>query len=563
MHKLSDSTLVVGSLLALLAAFACSSEPDGSKTVGPVVTPFGSPPPGTDTTTNPNQPATNGTVMGTPGTGEQPITPVNGTGMNTGAMGTAGSGATAPALDTAPQEVPRGYFKSGGWSGFAWTGGDTQGLATFAPANFSALPKGSPFCFEGTVRGDPPTSPTANDGYQGVALLGFNVNQELFGPTEGVAPPTLETVPTEQGVAINFTRNAPPAGMNVTTAPLLRIQLQNLAGKLWCADLPTVNGAGFIPYSGFRTNCWESPPTAASVAYAREPVSAVVLTVPGGGIAGQDFYYNVCMAGFADGNSPADAPTEISLGEGVLSGTLATQFARAKVSVDGESYVINANAWGDNSRDGTQRLRYTNNSFEILQQSAGVGANSSPASFPSIYIGSNGLKSGVNGATTADTDKLPIQNSAIVTLPTTFRHNATNGDFNATYDVWFAPNGTPGQYDTAQAAFLMVWTYKPQGRVAIGNRTGPFMVDNRPWYLYVGPRGSGGPDNNLPVISYVNEGPAITNYSFDLNVFIKDAIARNVGLTNNMFLTDVFAGFEIWGGGAGLRVDEFKAVVNP
>jgi hypothetical protein len=30
-----------------------------------------------------------------------------------------------------------------------------------------------------------------------------------------------------------------------------------------------------------------------------------------------------------------------------------------------------------------------------------------------------------------------------------------------------------------------------------------------------------------------------------------------------MFLTDVFAGFEIWGGGQGLRVDEFSAEINP
>ena len=80
----------------------------------------------------------------------------------------------------------------------------------------------------------------------------------------------------------------------------------------------------------------------------------------------------------------------------------------------------------------------------------------------------------------------------------------------------------------------------------------------------MGPRNSGNPlDNNLPVISYVNEGPSVLDYSFDLKDFIDDALARNInGFNANLYLTDVFAGFEIWSGGAGLRVEEFTADVQ-
>lgn len=364
--------------------------------------------------------------------------------------------------------------------------------------------------------------------------------------------------PTGLGVAVNYTK---------TAGQTLRIQLQGPNGdtdanQRWCAELTEPQGPDFIEYGAFRTACWLPVGDPGSTTYAMQPISAVVMTIPGDDE--DDLPYDICIEGFADGNSVADAPTEFNLPAGLLTGTMSGEAAKIKVvGRDGNSYIINNNAWGVNSGDGTQQIRYTANSFEVLRQVAGPGGDSSPASFPSIYIGANGAQSGVNGATTTGNNPLPIQVSAINSIPTTFRHNASNGDYNATYDVWFAPSPPAGEYDTALAAFLMVWTYKPTGRVAIGNRVGGANVGGRDWGLFVGPRGGGGPDNNLPVISYVNEGASVQSYSFDLNEFIDDAVARNVGLTDNMFLTDVFAGFEIWSGGQGLRVDEFSAVVNP
>jgi Glycosyl hydrolase family 12 len=566
MHKLSDSTFVVGSLFALLGALACSAQPESKNSDdNEGAQPFGMPGSGVSS----NLPGSGGSsgqaatqAQGTNSGGTEGLgTPVlSGGAGSTGAVGAAGSAGMSPPLvaDVLPQEIPPSYFEFKSWHGSAWTYSDPA--TTRSAQDYSMLARGTPFCLSGAV------APKAD--YTGVASIGFNINQAPLGAAPGQEPPKLETVPTGMGVAVNYTK---------TAGQVLRIQLQSLAGETsedgrWCAELTEVNGPAFVPYTQFRTRCWFSVANgstpaqiATSVAYQRQPIAAVVLTVPGDDL--DPVPYNVCVSGFADGNSVMDAPAGGSLPAGLLTGTLSGEAARIKVTgKDGNSYIINNNAWGDNSGDGTQQLRFTGNSFEILRQTAGPGANSSPASFPSIYIGANGATTGVNGATTTGSNPLPIQVSAINSLPTTFNHSGPLGDNNATYDVWFAPNANPGQYGTAQAAFLMVWTHRPGGRNPIGNNAGRTGITvagvQGTWDLWVGPRGGGGPDANLPVLSYVAPG-TLRNFSFDLSAFIKDAVSRNVGLSNNMFLTDVFAGFEIWGGGTGLRVDEFSADINP
>ena len=48
---------------------------------------------------------------------------------------------------------------------------------------------------------------------------------------------------------------------------------------------------------------------------------------------------------------------------------------------------------------------------------------------------------------------------------------------------------------------------------------------------------------------------------FDLNGFIKDSVSKGYGITNSMYLSVVFGGFEVWGGGDGLQVEAFCANV--
>lgn len=566
MRNTSQLLLSTTSLVALLSALGCSSEGDGNRdgSVAPFVPP-GSAGVGGATSTTP------GAVGGSTGTpvgsaGSTSSEGQGGTSLNAGLGGSAmavGGAGGAPAV--APVEAPGGYFESGTWHGYAWTGTETPNTGTIiSPADFSTVAPNAPFCASGSV--------AARADFGGVSLLGFNINQAQL-PGEGeIEAPVLSATPTQAGIAINFTK---------TVSSRLRIQIQGPNGETdendrWCYEIPEVGGRAFAPFLtngttvGFNTRCWLAPGTVDAtdmrpgVAYANQPITSVVFTVPGGDEVATPFDY--CIAGFAEGNSAADAPEGISTGGGLLTGTIADKFGRFKVlGGDGKSYIVQNNAWNEASQNGNQVLQFTGNSFQITQQSAG-GVGDVPLGFPSIFVGRNGFRGANESLTTASDDNLPIQVSAINSIQTRFAHNAS-GDANATYDVWFAEQPPQAEYQTATGAFLMVWTYKPGNRNAIGGFGGggaePVTVDNRPWNLFVGGRAEAGDPGagNAQVISYVVPGAAIADYSFDLNLFIQDAVDRGL-LSPTMFLTDVFAGFEIWSGGSGLRVNDFTVNVQ-
>jgi hypothetical protein len=113
----------------------------------------------------------------------------------------------------------------------------------------------------------------------------------------------------------------------------------------------------------------------------------------------------------------------------------------------------------------------------------------------------------------------------------------------------------------------MVWLYKPSGNNPIGGSpahsgvTVPGVAGT--WNVYIGPRGGGGPNSGVPVVSYV-AATTLNTLTFDLNNFIKHAVSTGYGIQNSWYLTDVFAGFEIWNGSnaQGLKVDKFTAVVQ-
>jgi hypothetical protein len=50
--------------------------------------------------------------------------------------------------------------------------------------------------------------------------------------------------------------------------------------------------------------------------------------------------------------------------------------------------------------------------------------------------------------------------------------------------------------------------------------------------------------------------------AFDLNAFIQHSVTNNYGLKSSMYLSVIFAGFEIWDGADGLQAKNFCAKVN-
>lgn len=569
MSKSLASVVLLGGVVALSGA--CSSEVNG-----------GNGPNGPNGTSGSGNPGVAGST-GTPTAGASSVAGSTGNptaGAGTGGAGTGGAGNTAGAgmggtTSTAgatgtggvvnPGDGGPGYWVEKDWHGCAWTSKGSGGETTITPADFVAKPPADAFCVSGSV------GPT----YESVAILGFNVNQPTSTSCVAKAPdPNAvgepSVTPMADGLAVNFVKK----GAN--TAFTLRVQVQGpnghkegAAGEAdrWCATITETQGKVFVPYTMFTPKCWEATADKRGTPYAKQPISAVSFTVPG--TMGAATPYDFCVNGFTYGTKADDAPDGPAVA-GDQVGKVGTtvspsgDFARAKVKVGGKDYIIQNNNWGNPS--GTNLiLSYKNNSF-VITEGSGTGA-SAPASFPSIYIGNNGETA--NGVySTKGSDGLPVQISAITSLPSTLRYSGSTNVYNAAYDIWFANSIPTAAYNDGIDGFVMIWLRDPGGKQPIGSLQETVTIAGQSWGVWVGPRGDGPAGyNDAPVVSFVNptENDNSRAQSFknvDLKAFFTAAAKH--GISSNMYLTDVFGGFEIWDGGAGgnLAVDEFTAVVN-
>jgi hypothetical protein len=102
-----------------------------------------------------------------------------------------------------------------------------------------------------------------------------------------------------------------------------------------------------------------------------------------------------------------------------------------------------------------------------------------------------------------------------------------------------------------------VWLFKPTSRQPRG-------IDSVPAHAVTGIPGTWDvwiDSTNPPCVSYVSNS-SLDALSFDLNHFIQDSVSHGYGVTSSMYLSIVFAGFEIWSGGNGLQTKQFCAAVN-
>jgi hypothetical protein len=531
---------------------------------------------------------TGGTGTGTGGTG----TSTGGTGTGTG--GTPGTGGTGTGTGgTSSAGDPPGYYKTADWKvtsvdwhGCVWTGVDSTvsgSTTSIMPQDFTGqTTEGGPYEVKGTVFND----------YNAVALLGFNLNEATTGSSTQCkynkaaatsSGPPVATIPSSAtGIAVNWSETkAPPTSF--------RIQIQDVDGATnaahrWCATITDAAGPSFIKFTDFYPQCWNvgttmSPGTAFSPT--SNTIDAVVFLVPGSVTPTTGAPFDFTINGFAPGTSKADAPAGGTSTCGTLTGMLgsstasqAASFQRTAVTgMTGsacKTYIVQNNNWG-NPTGSTQIINYTGPSFTVAS-SSGSGS-SAPASFPSVYVGANGNVANGTYNTWADTG-LPKQISAINSAMTTFGWSggASNGQFNATYDVWFSktdPTSQAGMYNDGISGFIMVWLYKPSNFHPIGNSSiRQATIGGHTWDVWAGPRGSGqgntGGTNDgagRPVISYVINGASLSTLTFDLKAFMTDAVTNGAsdmskgqsGITqafaSSWYLTDVFTGFEIWNGG--------------
>ncbi len=220
----------------------------------------------------------------------------------------------------------------------------------------------------------------------------------------------------------------------------------------------------------------------------------------------------------------------------------------------GKSYFLQTNWWGDFQG---QRVSYDGLAFTVSNQLADVGTSGAPAGYPSMFIGSYA------GHTTAGS-YLPKRVASLQSVPTKLLTNLDTIDtanLNAAYDVWFTASPLPlpsTQYDPgAGGAFLMVWLYDPANRQPRGyNQVPAHAVSgvSGAWDVWID-------HSDPPCISYVSTTP-LSGLTFDLKDFIKDSVDNGYGITNDMYLSVIFAGFEIWSGAEGAQVESFCAAVQ-
>jgi hypothetical protein len=437
-----------------------------------------------------------------------------GSGGAAGRDGGAGSGGAGGGL---PDGAIGGYMTFGDWHGFAWTA--TGGMGNIMPPNFGTVTM-PPLCASGELAA----------GNNNVAMVGININQ-----ASAANSPLMTVVPGLDGINISINNKA---------TNQLRLQIQGPNGatdanQRWCA--PIFGAGGFIPWTAFNTKCWDGTGTA----YKKEPIVAVMILVPGAAAATVKFDFCLNnMAAATDPGGPSGGGCSLTGGTGEGTGSITGQFDWRGVTRSGKNYVVQNNVWGGS---GSQALSYSGVSFTVTQQTGNNPTTGGPVSYPSVFIGSN------NGRSTTGSN-LPKQVSSLTTVPTGWSWSGNSGTFNAAYDVWFS-TGAGGDSGNPSGGYLMVWYYKPGNAQPIGGPpAGVVSLAGGAWNIWIGTQ------LGKPIISYVRT-ETINSLSFDLNDFIKDAVTRGV-LSNSMYLTNIFAGFEIWSGGVGLKTDNFCAVVN-
>lgn len=443
-----------------------------------------------------------------------------------------------------------GYLTAGNWKGYAWTA--PAGDSTITPEDFSAVTD-FPLCVSGTV----------NPGYDNVAMVGWNINQQ---PEDDPNGSTI--LPALDGITVSITNNS---------STQLRIQIQGPNGATdpnnrWCAEIGTGGSNIFVPYESFNTKCWPLGPTdTPGNPYAGEEIVAVMIMVPGPDPAGTATNFNFCVDRIEetteDGNT-GGAGCDLSAGlpgsplTGAMS--LANPYERKALNSATKQYFVQVNAFSHNNGScsgcNAFNLSYNNPGdglFRITQVSGSMPTNNAPYGYPSVFIGSN---NGGDGFSTLGSN-LPKRVSDLTSVPTGWAWTApANGQYNAAYDVWFSTSSA-GETGVGSRTFLMVWFYRTTGINAEGESDGPtgglFNINGKTFTRYVSTQFEG-----RPIVSYVAK-EKIDSWSFDLLDFINDAkmTAPNV-VKDDYYLTNIFAGFEIWSGSEGIRTDAFCANVN-
>lgn len=435
-------------------------------------------------------------------------------------------------------EVLTGYFESGAWKGFGFTatfGSEGSTPATITPADFEGV-LDWPMCAKGTITDPGP------DGYSG-AMIGWGVNQE---PMENA--PLGTVVPAKDGIVLDIENKSGTA---------LRLQIQGPNGatdasQRWCAEIGSSSSPSmFVAYDAFNTECWAGGD---GVAYNREPISQIIVQVQNVADSTAAVNFEYCLNNISETDGGVATVGCSTAPGGAQSGTLTNSnaFQRVTAANGPPTIAVQNNIF---SGGGSYNINYNGGSFTVANFTGSRPTTDAPVGYPSFIFGS----SGGDGFGTAGSN-LPKGVGSLSKIPTGLKWSGGgSGEYNVAYDVWFSPGGADG--GRGSRSFLMVWLDRSANVFAEGQGQGEsggtFSIGGRTFTAYVSRQFEG-----RPIISYVATS-RVTDFSFDLNDFIKDAKTRTSTtektpvINDSMSLTNVFAGFEVWSGISNLKIDNF------
>lgn len=206
-------------------------------------------------------------------------------------------------------------------------------------------------------------------------------------------------------------------------------------------------------------------------------------------------------------------------------------------------YFANNNVW--NSQAGTQCISMSGTVLTVDKATHNLNPNSppyAPASYPSLVKGCH-----YNHCT----DTFPRQISATTRMPSTFSITPAAGTWDAAYDIWLDPTARRDGANTGLE--IMIWLNYGGTPQPIGSRVGSVNLANASWEVWLS---NGNENGSSKTLSYRRTPTATAITNFDAMVFVNDAIARGVA-QRSWYVTSVQAGFEIWNGGSGLKINQF------
>jgi hypothetical protein len=507
------STILFASLMTSLAAFGCAQPKDGGSQTG-----------GAGST---GAAGTTGTSTGTAGT----------TGTSTGTAGSTGVACTP--TDTSNLVNDKGWICAkdtpvaiqGAFYGYS------DGSSCTPPTNICST--GS-CCISGTT-----TISNAATMYKNWGCgLGMELN------SSGGTPPT-KSVYAGPVKCFDITLTGTSGGNSV------RIGFTQKADN-------TNSQAPFITVAAF-TNGWtgrvcftdaECPDWAVTAGTCMKTVGTagtpfdMQIQVSAGETATTVGAFNVCLSKITPVIDPGGGGTTNSCNPATGMGTITDRYGTAHVTCSGKDYVVQNNAWGSAAG---QTITYgPGTKFKVTQQ-LGTGSGTNPASYPSVWTGANSGRSTTGSGLPRAVSQI---NAGSLDTSWTWAQNGATGSFNAAYDVWFSTgSGGDPQASSPTGGFLMVWFHDPAANQPIGTMMTSATIAGRNWNVWYGLQGG----TNKPCVSYVAQ-TTINSLNFKLGDFIRDAVSKGF-VMDSWYLTNVFAGFEIWSGGTGLETTDFAVTV--